>query len=90
LSDTTDVTSDVSAGRLPQGGTTRRRRTGTGLSAMLLPELQSLATSLGITGTARMRKGELVAAIQERQGGSGSDTRSGVRPRHPGRPHRPG
>jgi len=36
---------------------------------MLLPELQSMASSLGISGTARMRKGELIAAIQERQGG---------------------
>jgi transcription termination factor Rho len=38
---------------------------------MLLPELQSMASSLGISGTARMRKGELIAAIQERQGGDG-------------------
>jgi transcription termination factor Rho len=38
---------------------------------MLLPELQSMASSLGISGTARMRKGELIAAIQERQGGEG-------------------
>ncbi|NIL57009.1 transcription termination factor Rho [Salinispora arenicola] len=36
---------------------------------MLLPELQSLAASLGISGTARMRKGELISAITERQGG---------------------
>jgi transcription termination factor Rho len=81
LSDTTDVTSDVSTGRSPgeadgadQGGANRRRRTGSGLSAMLLPELQSLAASLGISGTARMRKGELVAAIQEKQAG---DSRGG-------------
>src|SRR2546429_4677848 len=38
---------------------------------MLLPELQSMASSLGISGTGRMRKGELIAAIQERQGGEG-------------------
>jgi transcription termination factor Rho len=36
---------------------------------MLLPELQRLAQSLGMTGTGRMRKGELVAAITERQSG---------------------
>ena len=42
-----------------------------GLSAMLLPELQRVAQSIGITGTARMRKGQLIAAIEERrQGGS--------------------
>src|SRR5262245_16166744 len=75
LSDTTDVTSGVSA---VAGDSTitatapRRRRSGTGLSAMLLPELQSLAASLGISGTARMRKGELITAITERQGGGQS------------------
>jgi len=42
-----------------------------GLSAMLLPELQRVAQSIGITGTARMRKGQLIAAIEERrQGGA--------------------
>jgi len=34
---------------------------------MLLTELQRLASSLGITGVGRMRKGELVAAIQLKQ-----------------------
>jgi transcription termination factor Rho len=43
-----------------------------GLSAMLLPELQRVAQSIGITGTARMRKGQLIAAIEERQQGGGS------------------
>jgi len=42
-----------------------------GLSAMLLPELQRVAQSIGITGTARMRKGQLIAAIEERQQGGG-------------------
>jgi transcription termination factor Rho len=37
----------------------------------LLPELQSMASSLGISGTARLRKGELIAAIQEQQSGEG-------------------
>jgi transcription termination factor Rho len=36
---------------------------------MLLPELQRMAQSMGITGTARMRKSQLVEAIQDRQGG---------------------
>jgi transcription termination factor Rho len=71
LSDTTDVTSDVSNVTAPEetAGASRRRRTGSGLTSMLLPELQAMATSLGISGTARMRKGELIAAIQERNGG---------------------
>jgi transcription termination factor Rho len=34
---------------------------------MLLPELQRVAQSIGITGTARMRKGQLIAAIEERR-----------------------
>jgi transcription termination factor Rho len=55
------------------------RRSGTGLSAMVLPDLQRLAQSLGLTGTARLRKGDLIAAIQERQRGSsaGGGSRSG-------------
>ncbi|MGN6606674.1 MAG: transcription termination factor Rho [Jatrophihabitans sp.] len=36
---------------------------------MLLPELQTLAGDLGITGTAKMRKGELIEAIQAKQSG---------------------
>jgi transcription termination factor Rho len=56
-------------------GSTRRR--GNGLSGMLLPELQRLAGELGITGTGRMRKGDLVAAISARQVGSGA---AGERP----------
>ncbi|HEX3705159.1 MAG TPA: transcription termination factor Rho [Mycobacteriales bacterium] len=36
---------------------------------MLLPELQTLAGDLGITSTAKMRKGELIEAIQAKQGG---------------------
>ena len=43
------------------------RRSGSGLSAMLLPELQRLAQSMGIVGIGRMRKGQLIEAIQERR-----------------------
>jgi transcription termination factor Rho len=53
------------------------RRGGAGLSGMLLPELQRLAQSMGITGTGRMRKGQLVAVIQEKQGGGGGGASSG-------------
>ena len=50
------------------------------LSAMLLPELQRVAQSIGITGTARMRKGQLIAAIEDRrsenrQGGGSHEAR---------------
>ena len=33
------------------------------LSAMRLPQLQALASSLGISGLSKLRKGDLVAAI---------------------------
>ncbi|MCM3812258.1 transcription termination factor Rho [Streptomyces solisilvae] len=55
------------------GAAPRRRRSGTGLDAMVLAELQQLASSLGIRGTARMRKGQLIEVIKEKQAaGSGS------------------
>ncbi|GAA2422888.1 hypothetical protein GCM10010191_38420 [Actinomadura vinacea] len=57
--------------------TPRRRRTGTGLSAMVLPELKALASSLGITGVTGMRKSQLIAAIQEKQGGEGQGSGGG-------------
>jgi transcription termination factor Rho len=47
-----------------------RSRRGGGLASKLLPELQQMAQSMGIKGTGRMRKGELILAIQERQGGA--------------------
>ena len=53
------------------------RRRGGGLGGMLLPELQRLAQSLGMTGTGRMRKGELVAAIEQRQGGGPAGSAAG-------------
>jgi transcription termination factor Rho len=57
---------DAASGN-PSGDVTPAR----GLSAMLLPELQRVAQSMGIPGTARLRKGQLVAAIEERrQGGA--------------------
>ncbi|MCB5990812.1 transcription termination factor Rho [Janibacter melonis] len=39
---------------------------------MRLAQLQQLASSMGITGTAKMRKSDLVAAIKTKQSGSGS------------------
>ncbi|HVU73808.1 MAG TPA: transcription termination factor Rho, partial [Mycobacteriales bacterium] len=36
---------------------------------MVLADLQAMASGLGISGTARMRKGQLIAAIQTAQGG---------------------
>ena len=52
------------------GSALARSRRGGGLASKLLPELQQMAQSMGIKGTGRMRKGELILAIQERQGGA--------------------
>jgi transcription termination factor Rho len=50
-----------------------RKRRGEGLQGMVLAELQSMASGLGITGTGRLRKSQLIEAIQERQGGASSN-----------------
>ncbi|GAA1217132.1 transcription termination factor Rho [Prauserella alba] len=54
-----------------QGGaaSTPKRRPG-GLSGMVIADLRALATELGIGDTTGMRKGDLIAAIRERQGKS--------------------
>ena len=46
------------------------------LSTMKLAELQGMAGSLGLTGTAKMRKGDLVTAIKASQAGSSASARS--------------
>lgn len=46
---------------------TRARRTGAGLDGMVLAELQQVAAGLGIRGTARMRKSQLIEVIREHQ-----------------------
>jgi transcription termination factor Rho len=43
-------------------------RRGAGLSGMVLTELRALAGELGIKGISGMRKGDLIAAIKDRQG----------------------
>src|SRR5580693_1753540 len=47
-----------------------RGRSGTGLSSLLMPELQKIAQTMGIPGAGKMRKGQLVEAIEARQGGN--------------------
>ena len=64
---------------------TSPRRSGA-LTAMRLAELQGLASSMGISGTAKMRKGDLVAAIKARQNGESGAAPERRRPsREPGR-----
>ncbi|WP_106195080.1 transcription termination factor Rho [Umezawaea tangerina] len=52
----------------PSNGSAPRKRAG--LSGMVLAELRELAGQLGINGTAGLRKGDLIAAIKEKQGGT--------------------
>ncbi|MFW0797446.1 transcription termination factor Rho [Gordonia sp. CPCC 205515] len=71
MTDTDLITApDDAAVSSTAGASTRGGRTG--LAAMVLPELRALATELGIKGISGMRKGDLIAAIKERQGGGGS------------------
>lgn len=81
VSDTTDlmgvtadksVDSSVPAEGAATGTTARRRRSGTGLEGMVLAELQQVASGLGIRGTARMRKSQLIEVIKEAQAGGSS------------------
>ena len=64
--------SPESGGRSGDGGSAGAptRAPGRALTSMLLPELQRVAQSMGITGVGRMRKSQLIEAIQSRQGGS--------------------
>ncbi|MEU0280027.1 transcription termination factor Rho [Streptomyces sp. NPDC088551] len=85
MSDTTDlmgVTADSTvdttapAEGAATGTTARRRRSGTGLEGMVLAELQQVASGLGIRGTARMRKSQLIEVIKEAQAGGSSAAKS--------------
>ncbi|MEU2434176.1 transcription termination factor Rho [Streptomyces sp. NPDC007861] len=86
MSDTTDlmgVTADNSvdtaapAEGAATGTTSRRRRSGTGLEGMVLAELQQVASGLGIRGTARMRKSQLIEVIKEAQAAGGTSRAAG-------------
>lgn len=74
MSDTTDLMgaadTNVDTSAPAAGAATKRRRSGTGLDGMVLAELQQVASGLGIRGTARMRKGQLIEVIKEAQAGS--------------------
>jgi transcription termination factor Rho len=64
----TDTPTLEVAGTAEQGSAPTRRSGA--LSAMKVAELQGLASSLGITGTGKMRKSDLIDAIKARQSGS--------------------
>jgi transcription termination factor Rho len=84
VSDTTEILSGATSasGDAPAGnsaapaaaGATEptsasRSRGGAGLSSMVMPDLVRIAQTLGIPGAGRMRKGQLIEAIEARQGG---------------------
>ncbi|MCH0566374.1 MULTISPECIES: transcription termination factor Rho [unclassified Streptomyces] len=89
MSDTTDLmgarveetaaapATDASA---PAAGAGSRRRRGTGLEGMVLAELQQVASGLGIRGTARMRKSQLIEVIKEAQAGGGAPAKAEAAP----------
>ncbi|MFG2412113.1 transcription termination factor Rho [Streptomyces goshikiensis] len=76
MSDTTDLMgaadTNVDTSAPAAGAASKRRRSGTGLEGMVLAELQQVASGLGIRGTARMRKSQLIEVIKETQAGGGS------------------
>ena len=65
MTDTTDRATAPAA-----ADATGSTRSASGLSTKRLPELQAIAAELGISGTAKMRKSDLVAAIGTRRSGS--------------------
>ncbi|GAB3623328.1 hypothetical protein GCM10027418_14100 [Mariniluteicoccus endophyticus] len=69
MTESTEATNSLHA---DGAATTGRRRRGTGLEAMVLPELKQLASSLGIRGTGAMRKSALIDAIKAAQSGGGA------------------
>src|SRR3954467_3321830 len=75
-------------GAAPAEGAAGRKRKGSGLDSMVLPELKQLAGSLGLKGTGAMRKGQLIAAIQSAQGGSSNGGRPPGAPAQRRPPHR--
>jgi transcription termination factor Rho len=76
--DNADAPSTDASAAPDSGAAPKRRRSGTGLEGMVLAELQQVASGLGIKGTARMRKSQLIDTIKERQSGGGSADSAGA------------
>jgi transcription termination factor Rho len=68
VSETDLVTTETAPDAASSDAATPPARRRGGLSGMVLAELRQLAGELDIPGTAGMRKGDLIAAIKERQG----------------------
>ena len=67
MTDTVEVT-----GAAPTEAGAGRKRRGSGLDSMVLPELKQLASTLGLKGTGAMRKSQLIDAIRSVQNDSSS------------------
>jgi len=87
VSDTTEILSGAPAAsedapadaRATASTSKSRSRGGTGLSSLLMPELQRIAQTLAIPGAGRMRKNQLIEAIEARQGGGPRQETSAAR-----------
>jgi len=74
VTDTTEIAApDADARAATEPGARRA-----GLTALRLPQLQALAVELGVAGTARMRKSELLDVIRAAQGSGQGQGRSGA------------
>ncbi|MGZ5390095.1 MAG: transcription termination factor Rho [Aeromicrobium sp.] len=65
----TTITPDVDSSAAEAVSTTPKKRAGGGLSGKVLAELQEIAGGFGISGASKMRKGALIDAIKDAQGG---------------------
>jgi transcription termination factor Rho len=74
----TPVAGDSGAATAEAGSAASRRKSGGGLSGKVLAELQQIASGLGIKGAGRMRKGQLIEAIQAAQSGSSDSASAGT------------
>jgi len=87
VSDTTEILGDAptasedapAAAGATASTSKSRSRGGTGLSSLLMPELQRIAQTLAIPGAGRMRKNQLIEAIEARQGGGPRQETSAAR-----------
>jgi transcription termination factor Rho len=68
VSDTSELV-EARSDTADNGGSTKRRKAD-GLQGMVVGELRSMASALGITGTARMPKPQLIEAINAKQSGA--------------------
>jgi len=87
VSDTTEIlggaataSEDAPAAAGATASTSKSRsRGGTGLSSLLMPELQRIAQTLAIPGAGRKRKSQRIEAIEARQGGGPRQESSAAR-----------